>query len=312
MSITVRHLAIGRVRSILERRYRRNRIRRLLPSPLLQTLRSIKRALSRPASALQPATDEGQAAKSGSLVVTLPQFDGIFELRAGNALSRQLLDGIFESHIAEVFRAAISAGDQVVDVGANLGIYTVLAGKCVGPTGRVLAVEPTPSMIQLLDSNIERNSLANVTVFPGVVSDRVGTCSLEFVAGGEQYSSIDAIAHPDVPAGSRQKITVASETLDSLVSRFDLCPSAIKVDTEGAEALVFSQASETLKKHRPILFSELDQRLLAAHGGSARAVADGWFAFDYEVFNAATGEQYLPPHFPEDFIGDIVALPRLH
>ena len=274
-------------------------------------LRGVKSELSGPASTHQPTRGEEQFTVNSSIVVPLPQFEGEFELPSGNALTHHLLDGRFEKHITELLRAAVSDGDHFVDVGANLGVYTVLAGKLVGRRGRVLAVEPTPSMIQLLKCNIERNSLVNVTVFPGVVSDRQGNCTLEFVAGGEQYSAIDAIAHPDVPSGQRQKIAVASETLDTLLSRFDLCPSAIKVDTEGAEALVFSQASATLEHHRPAIFSELDQRLLAAHGGSARAVADGWFACGYEVFNAATGESYTPDNFPDGFIGDVVALPCL-
>ena len=311
MLTTPKQLAIGRIRAVLRRQLRRNRVRTRLPSPVLQVFRAIRGGLSRPARAPQIFPDENQSAENGSSVVSLSQFDGKFELPAGNRLARHLLEGNFERHIAALLRAAISPGDEFIDVGANLGIYTVLAGSLVGPTGRVLAVEPTPSMLELLKSNIVHNSLTNVTVFPGVISNRVGQCTLEFVAGGEQYSSIDAIAHPDVPMGRREKITVSSETLDSLVSRFSLCPAAIKVDTEGAEALVFSQATETLRQHRPILISELDQRLLAAHGGSARAVAEGWFAQDYEVFNAETGDLYVPGRFPDDFIGEVVALPRL-
>jgi FkbM family methyltransferase len=165
-------------------------------------------------------------------------------------------------------------------------------------------------MAKLLESNIARNGLENVVVFRGVVSDRQGSCTLEVVEGGEAYSSIGEIAHPDAPKGLRQKIAAESEMLDSLIARFDLRPAVIKIDTEGAEALVFSHASETLGRHRPIVFSELDQRLLAAHGASARAVADCCFTHGYEIFNSQTGEPHARDRFPDDFVGDIVALPR--
>jgi FkbM family methyltransferase len=241
--------------------------------------------------------------------VELSQFAGEFELPAGAALTARLLESQFESYLTDLIQVAVSPGDHVLDVGANLGVYTVLAGKLTGPAGRVLAVEPTPAMLKLLQSNLQRNALDNVSVFPGVVSDRAGTCTLELVAGGEEYSSINGIAHPDVPAGKREKITVASETLDTLVSRFQLHPAVIKVDTEGAESLVFSQADATLQNDRPIIFSELDERLLAPHGASAVNVAERWHACEYELFNAQTGEPYRRGEFPPDFVGDVVALP---
>jgi FkbM family methyltransferase len=283
-----------------------------LGAPVLAGLRALRHLLSKGRQVRRAASEEPRqgSASNNSGVVALPVFGGEFELSSQSSLAEALRDGNFEIYVAELLRAAISAGDHVLDVGANLGVYTVLAGKLVSPKGRVVAVEPVRSMVRLLESNIKRNGLENAAVFRGVVSDRQGSCTLEVVEGGEAYSSIGEIAHPDAPKGLRQKITAESETLDSLVARFDLRPVVIKIDTEGAEALVFSHADETLSRHRPIIFSELDQRLLAAHGASARDVAECCFSHGYEVFNSQTGEPYARERFPEDFVGDIVALPR--
>src|SRR5580765_7707639 len=76
------------------------------------------------------------------------------------------IDGIYEpAEIAWVL-ARLEPGDVFVDVGANIGVFTVMAAKRVGPTGRVIAFEPSPSVIRYLEENVRLNELTNVTVCP--------------------------------------------------------------------------------------------------------------------------------------------------
>ena len=72
----------------------------------------------------------------------------------------------------------LKPGDVFVDVGANCGIFTTFAAKCVGPEGHVIAIEPIPEMIERLRFNIAANGFTNVSIFETAVGDQVGTVAL--------------------------------------------------------------------------------------------------------------------------------------
>jgi FkbM family methyltransferase len=174
----------------------------------------------------------------------------------------------------------------------------------------VLAAEPVPTMVDLLRSNVARNKLPQVEIFAGAVTSEPGTCSIEFIEGGEEYSSLGAIAHPDVPRQSRRRVDVPGETLDNLVAKHGLRPALLKVDTEGAEGLVFSGATAVLDEFRPAITSELDDRLLGSLGYNSAKVIDLFAKRKYRVFDESTGEELAPGASRGPFIGEIVALPR--
>jgi FkbM family methyltransferase len=248
--------------------------------------------------------------RADNLVLRVPEFRGAFELELRNNLTRRLLQGGFERSLARIFEAVLAPGMHVVDVGANVGLYSVLAAQIVGPTGRVLAAEPVPTMVALLRSNVARNKLSQVEIFAGAVTNEPGSCSIEFVEGGEEYSSLGSIAHPDVPQQNRRRVDVPGETLDSLVAKHGLRPALVKVDTEGAEGLVFTGAGAVLDEFRPAVTSELDDRLLGSLGYNSAKVVDLFAKHQYRVFDESTGEELSPGTARGPFIGEIVALPQ--
>ena len=95
------------------------------------------------------------------------------------------------------------------------------------------------------------------------------------------------------------------ETLDNLVARYDLTPGFIKIDTEGAELRVLTGALDTLQRLRPLIMSELSDRLLSGFGDSAAAVIELLDQQGYEITDVRTGVRPLLP-----FDGEILAIPK--
>jgi FkbM family methyltransferase len=142
------------------------------------------------------------------------------------------------------FRAALRPGDHAVDVGANVGCYTLLFARWVGSTGRVLALEPAPDAFDGLVRHVALNGLAaQVTALNIAASDRAGVARLA-VDGFQGTNHLVAGGSDD---GARS-IDVRTETLDELCERERIDPALMKVDVEGAELSVLRGAAETIRR----------------------------------------------------------------
>jgi FkbM family methyltransferase len=143
----------------------------------------------------------------------------------------------------DAFGASVAAGDTALDVGANVGAYSLLLGQWVGPAGRVFAFEPAPAIFRGLSRHITMNNLAGV-VEPvmAAVGDRVETASL-LVAGTHGESRL---ASPGDDPGS--KVDVSMTTVDAFCAARALAPRFMKVDVEGFELPVLRGARETIRR----------------------------------------------------------------
>jgi FkbM family methyltransferase len=141
----------------------------------------------------------------------------------------------------------------VYDVGANVGIYTVLACRSVGAEGRVFTFQPATMNLFYLNENIRANRFLNCEVIPKAVSNSDGTVAFEF--GGE--SCLGRISADGL-------LRVPSTSLDSFVSSGKPMPHLLKIDVEGAEHDVLVGATRVLLKARPTIF-------LATHGNKVHA-----------------------------------------
>ncbi|MFZ4408640.1 MAG: FkbM family methyltransferase [Paracraurococcus sp.] len=145
-----------------------------------------------------------------------------------------MLDGYWEFWISDFIWRNLRPGFRVLDVGANLGYYTVLAADLVGPQGQVTAFEPNPRMFELLQRNAGINGFSQWTDCSArAVSCRTGD-RLDFsaaIADPKNGALVDA-GSAALAAPGRLNITVETTTLD------DACPSPVdfvKIDVEGAE-----------------------------------------------------------------------------
>lgn len=135
----------------------------------------------------------------------------------------------------------IEAGATIVDVGANVGCFTITAAKLVGPTGRVIAIEPEESTYQQLLKNIRLNRLDNVTALRLAVGARDGEILLHSDPNS-LFSSVFSSVNGRPIKGIEQRVSMV--TLDSLMEKYGIfrC-DYLKLDCEGAEHEIVANMS---------------------------------------------------------------------
>ena len=158
--------------------------------------------------------------------------------------------GIFEEAIIGKLASVLQPGATFVDIGANIGLHSLVAAHKVGPTGRVLAVEPQRSVYERLEANITLNNFAQIHA----VNLAVGVTESELPLY-QLSESNDGLATLSLAPGEHSSgaETVRVEPLDKLLQReFGEVPiQAIKVDVEGAELDVLRSAAATFHKSPP-------------------------------------------------------------
>jgi FkbM family methyltransferase len=163
--------------------------------------------------------------------------------------------GTHERYETALFLDAIQPGAVVVDVGANTGYYALLASQRTGGNGAVYAFEPVPDNFALLRRNVERNHSACVTCLPHAVLDRRGSARIFTDRDNHGMASLS----PHNVNHQATVVDVESITLDEylLDERKVRSVDVIKIDAEGAEALVLSGARRILRNHNPRIFLEV-------------------------------------------------------
>jgi FkbM family methyltransferase len=287
----------------LRRLHLRSRLVRAVLAPAVVARR---RWLARQNETIRAITRRLGESIVGDVVLDLPEFSGAFACSPRSDLfARVVAQGHYEPGLVDLLRRHLDPRRDFIDVGANIGFYSVLAARLL-PGRRVLAIEPNPEALRRLAANLARNGVESaVTVFDGLVSDKPGASELNLIDGMEEYSSIGAIVHASVAGLPSRRLAVQAETVDRLVERFDLAPGLIKIDVEGAEKLVFDGALETLKRFRPVILSELSPALLGPMGTSAAAIIAQLEGLGYRVVDAA--DPALPPGLRD--YGDVLCLP---
>jgi FkbM family methyltransferase len=157
----------------------------------------------------------------------------------------------YEPGLAQAIRERLGPGDVFLDIGANIGYFSVLAGATVAPTGRVIAFEPHPAAREILQQAVTVNALGDVIeIVPAAVADRDGVAAL-FLTADTVLSTTDPSRSPMRSAYTfPDSIDVPQVTLDAwLGARTNLVPRvrAIKIDVEGTEADVLRGMAETLR-----------------------------------------------------------------
>jgi FkbM family methyltransferase len=158
----------------------------------------------------------------------------------------------------EALLRLLKPGQIFFDVGANVGYYTLLASRVVGPSGRVLAFEPVPRNVSYLHRHVALNGADNVSLIPIACSDR---SALEaFVAGPNWATGRLMDPQPRPPEGRVEyAVTVA---IDEIVRKSGLVPDVLKIDVEGAEERVLKGAEKTLTTARPSVFLSVHSEAL--------------------------------------------------
>jgi FkbM family methyltransferase len=161
-----------------------------------------------------------------------------------DSIQRRILQfGVWEPDVTHLIQATLKPGDVFVDVGANIGYDTLLGSSLVGPSGRVIAVEASPSIADLLRKHVAMNRADNVTVVHAAVSDAPGELTVYFGNAGNIGSTTTVPTRGQTASEAK----VRALPLDEIVhGRERDRVKLIKMDIEGAEPTVLRRLLSTL------------------------------------------------------------------
>jgi FkbM family methyltransferase len=187
-------------------------------------------------------------------------------LRTNDRLGHRLVvEERFEPEVRKTIRNAVKPGMTVLDIGANLGYYSLEMAWLVGPTGRVFAFEPQPLMVSELKANVEMNGLRNVTICAVALSNESGEAPFFLpVVGDEGMGSFQNNGRTTVSGVT----TVPCSTLDGLQATLGIdTVDFIKMDVEGAELQVVEGALGIFAgPHQPAVVFEAHEANCAPFG----------------------------------------------
>jgi FkbM family methyltransferase len=179
----------------------------------------------------------------------------------GMARAFLLFRGQWEETETGLFCSLVKEGMTVVDVGANVGYYTLLAARLVGNSGRVFSFEPSPENFALLKRNVEANGYDNVVLVPKAVSDASGTAKLSLdrsSSGGHGLSDF---------RGGPDTVEVETVSLDEYFAGRGHRVDLLKVDAEGAEMAIFRGMQRVVaQSSHLVLLTEFFPRAIRSFG----------------------------------------------
>jgi FkbM family methyltransferase len=190
--------------------------------------------------------------------------------------------GYCEANLTNFYLRAVTEGMTVIDVGAHVGIYSMLSSELVGPTGHVYSFEPTPWTFRILTENTKK--LSNVTILNQAISETEQ--QLTFADYGPGYGAYNSANKSGAPDTTRtpEKITVTSRSLDSFCSEKNIHPDIIKIDSEGYER-------EVLLGSKGILTNTSAKRPLVSIEVAGGAT---WAENSHQAFDLLTSYGYIP------------------
>lgn len=186
-------------------------------------------------------------------------------------LETELADGtrlVFREHdrcvIDEVAKddcyglAKIKPGETVVDCGAHIGSFALMAARRAGPSGRVIAFEPGPGTLELLRENIALNAPLRLTLVPAALGEADGETTLYLGEGAEGNPAADTVFE----TAGRRAVTVPRRRLDAVLAEAGVTAvDHLKIDVEGAELQVLAGGTSVLPRTRRIVMEVHPDRL---------------------------------------------------
>lgn len=216
--------------------------------------------------------------------------------------------GFYEPQESVLIQCILRPQMCFVDVGANWGYFTLIAADLVGPGGRVLSFEPHPTLFAQLQSNVLRNSLHWVTTVPIALADVEGKMMLE--GFDEEGSNWGVSRLAKTPNSSGPGFPVRTGLLESLLNEHGAEEvDLLKIDIEGAEAMVLPTMKEGLEqgRYRHILL-ELHPEALKERDHSPECLIEGLLRYGYRGWridhsqSAFRRASYRLPDSPREFL----------
>ncbi|MBT2487880.1 FkbM family methyltransferase [Streptomyces sp. ISL-96] len=245
--------------------------------------------------------------------VTEVEFGARFAVDTQDLIQRYLyMFGVWEPHMTSWLKRRLRRGDTYVDVGANIGYYSLLASRLVGDEGQVVAVEASPVFHRRILQHVALNGADNVRAINGAVSDV--RKRLTFVLASSDNLGANSIVPYEGPAEST--FEVEAVPLPDLLDPEEIARArVIKIDVEGAEGSVVRGMAPMLDELRPDaeITVEVTPQRMAMLGDSVDELMETMRAHGfhpYRLVNEYTPDSYVAaqrgaPRIPARQVGPI-------
>jgi FkbM family methyltransferase len=185
-----------------------------------------------------------------SIQIVLPAGTDIF-LTKGKSHSSEI-------RLAKFIIKNLHEGNHFVDIGAHFGYFSLLASELVRNSGKVLSIEASNSIFEILMQNVTHSP--NITPLNAAISDQPGMVSFyEFPVQFSEYNALDIHQYENKKwfrKNPPKKYNVQAMTVDEILAQYALHPAIIKIDVEGAELKVIRGSINALKNTSPIIVME--------------------------------------------------------
>jgi FkbM family methyltransferase len=232
----------------------------------------------------------------------------LLRLHFDSALARDIYCHNHERAERILLHRFLRPGDTFIDVGANIGLYSVLASRIVGPGGHVFSFEPDPRVYARLLFNLESNGCDNVKTFQLALSNADETRVMQISnAGFDAYNSFGAPVRGEGTFEAHDVTCMRYDSLAKIEPRMARA-SMIKIDVEGWEAMVLHGAIEQLcRENAPLLQLEFNDQAAKALGLSCKQIYQWLNTLHYSVYTFDHRSAELVPHpLKEHYVYDNV------
>lgn len=217
--------------------------------------------------------------------VTRIQPDLKMRLYGGDELSHLIYCRHFEIKEREFLNSFLRDRDIFIDVGSNLGLFTLIASRKIGPTGRAFAFEPSPLTFARLEENVQLNGLANVHCVNAALSDHSGVD--DFTQSEDGFAAWNSFAAP-TRGEHLSTVPVKVITWDEFAKQQGLVGrvTMMKIDVEGWESRVIQGARLCLSRDdAPLLQVEFTDEAAQAAGTSCGALYAALEGLGYKMYS---------------------------
>ena len=203
----------------------------------------------------------------------------------------------YEGMFADYFRNILKPGMTFVDVGTNVGYYTLLAAPILGGAGNIHCFEPVSEIYEMLRANLDRNRINMAVANRLIISDSGGPKTIHLAPNDNCGAASVSIIQRD----DDRSETVEATTLDDYV-RLRAVPrvDVVKIDAEGHEMAVLKGARTVLREKKPALLVEVRDRLLRQSGTSRAELYDFLKELGYAAYKIQAGARIEPISVPCD------------
>lgn len=256
-----------------------NLLKKVLPNPLVKYFSAIKRRLRLKRyfniNMGQSFIKEVNILESKFYININPYLNGAVDVVIFNT-------GEWESQISKVIKERLEAGDVFVDIGGNIGYYSLFAKTLQNKNGAVYIFEPIPRLCKQIKQSIIENDFSNITLIPYGLSDREGEANILIVDENVGASSVKRKGDDPAIIGSE---TIHLKVMDSFrdeITRVDL----IKIDVEGNEYEALLGGEVMINTHKPDIIMEFTPMLYESdYEGKTLKFIEWLKSKDYQFFS---------------------------